>query len=125
MLPRPGLRPEVLLGMQAHGAPHARQSGAHRALELECGRFGGAAGEVGSGRHGCPVSSHLSGRTGTGAPLQVDDEVILVEVCTRRPPQHAGTDLALLYQLGRAHAIPGIARQHVHHRDQLAVGVHP
>ena len=35
-----------------------------------------------------------------------------------------GTDFALCHQLQGAQAVPGMARQHVHRRDQLAGGVH-
>ena len=38
--------------------------------------------------------------------------------------RRAGADLALLTQLQGAPAVPGMAWQQVHRRDQLAVGVH-
>ena len=151
--------------MQAHRASDARSGGyapepqsagvAHRACEPAPRRFVGAARTVGSGRHGHPVARHFSGRTGAGAPCQVNDEVFLGEVWALGPSRHAGhqsaacvgkvlagtavpvggiahgfhhrragADLALHHQLQRAPAVPGIARQHLHRRDQLAGGVH-
>ena len=38
--------------------------------------------------------------------------------------RHPSAGLALLHQFQGAHAVPGVARQHVHRGDQLGVGVH-
>ena len=84
--------------MQSHGAPDAGSGGhalrtqragsAHHAVEPEAFQFVGAAGEIGSCRHGRQLAGNLSGRTGAGARRQVGPRASLAACCPGHLAQH-------------------------------------